>query len=255
MQAQLSVHSLPDLAALQSEPPLLLVYADPLARVQAPDPATAEGDGSELLAALPGLLAAGLRCRLLNISCSLLPAVVAWCVDPSSPVRLETEPAFPPADPFEALLAIAFLEAHPDQLATYLALESHPLAAALDQRPPDLHCVQRYRQASGFDALMRACRHRRLLEKDLHELSGQLESLSHQHLDAFDLQEQLAVLKAQLQQADVLQHRFSELQLGYQAQQQDLEQLVRRLDLLEALVSAGSAASMRLQTRIAQALA
>ena len=65
----------------------------------------------------------------------------------------------------------------------------------------------------------------------------------------------MALLQARLQQADALQARCSELQLSLQAQQFDLEQLARRLALLEQLVSAGSEASLRLQGRLAQALA
>ena len=63
------------------------------------------------------------------------------------------------------------------------------------------------------------------------------------------------LLHGRLQQADVLQERCSELQLSLQAQQLDLEQLARRLALLEQLVSSGSEASLRLQGRLAQALA
>ena len=64
-----------------------------------------------------------------------------------------------------------------------------------------------------------------------------------------------ALLQARLVQADVLQGRCSELQLSLQAQQLDLEQLARRLALLEQLVSTGSDASLRLQGRLTQALA
>jgi hypothetical protein len=253
-QARLAVLALPDLSGVERDLPLLLLYADLLVRLQAPEPATADSDGSLLLTALPGLLAAGQRCRLVNLSCVRLPAVVAWCVDPSSPLPQETEASFPEPDPFDALLAIAFLQEYPEQLETYRELESHPMAAALDQRPPDLHCLDRYRRASGLDALMRACKQRRLLESDLLELASQLEPLQSQNLERLALQEQLALLKAQLKQADALQERFSALQLGYLAQQQDLEQLARRHALLEALVATGSAASLRLQTRLAQVL-
>jgi hypothetical protein len=52
-----------------------------------------------------------------------------------------------------------------------------------------------------------------------------------------------------------LQERCSELQLSLQVQQLDLEQLARRLVLLEQLVCAGSEASLRIQGRLAQAMA
>ena len=93
------------------------------------------------------------------------------------------------------------------------------------------------------------------MEADLAELAVQLEPLQERQLEALALREQLALLQGRLQQADVLQERCSELQLSLQAQQLDLEQLARRLALLEQLVSAGGDASQRLQGRLAQALA
>jgi hypothetical protein len=82
-----------------------------------------------------------------------------------------------------------------------------------------------------------------------------LEPLRDQQLEALALREQLALLQARLQDADSLEDRCSDLQLSLQAQQLDREQLGRRLALLERLVGAGSAASLRLQTRLAQTLA
>jgi len=82
--------------------------------------------------------------------------------------------------------------------------------------------------------------------------------LQEQQLEALALCKQLDLLEARLQQADAKaddqKALFTELQLSFQAQQLDLEQLARRLALLEELVGAGSHASMRLQDRLAQAL-
>lgn len=254
-RAHLSVLSVPECTGIQPDVPLLLGYADPLVRVQAPELPAPGSDGSEVLAALPELVAAGQRCRLLNLSCVQVPALVAWCVDPSSPPPLASQPRFVEADPLDALLAIALLEEHPEQLEIYRSLETHPLAAALDQRPPDLHCLDRYRRASRWDALFQLRQQLRLLESDFMELASQLEPLRHQQGEAFALGEQLALVKTELKQVDALQLRSSELQLTVLAQQQDLEHLARRLALLEQLVATGSDASLRVQARMAQVLA
>lgn len=166
-----------------------------------------------MLAALPHLLAAEGRCRLVNLSCLSLPGLIAWCVDQASPSHGEGSPRFPAPDPLDSLLAIEWLQAHPEQLEAYQILEAHPLAAALDQRPPDLLCLERYRKAASPEALL--------------------------HIR----QERMAVLA-----------HCSELQLSFQSQQLDLEQLARRLALLEQLVGASSEASRRLQIRLAQTL-
>ncbi len=254
-QAQLSPQALADPAAVQSDQPLLLAYADPLTWCGAADPSVPAAADASLLAALPALLACGVPCRLVNLNCLSLPVLVAWCVGPASPPPLKGAVCFPAADPFEALLAITWLESHPQALRDYQKLEDHPLAAALDQRPPDLNCLERYRQAACLDALLEARQERVALEADLRELAAQLEPLQSQQLEALALREQLGRLQARLQEADALQARCSDLQLSFQAQQQDLEQLARRLALLEQLVGAGSDASLRLQTRLAQTLA
>ena len=252
VQAHLQVLPLADPAQARAELPLLIVYADPLGRLASQG--AGEHDGS-LLAALPQLERSASRCRLVNLSCVALPALVAWAVDPGAGVPAEALPRFVAPDPFEALLAIAWLQEHPEHLQAYQALEAHPLAAALAGRPPDLDCLGRYQQAANLDALLAARQERAALEADLAELAQQLAPLQERQLEALALREQLALLQARLQQADALQERCSELQLSLQAQQLDLEQLARRLALLEQLVSAGSDASQRLQGRLAQALA
>lgn len=255
VRAGLQVLPLADPGEASSELPLLIVYADPLGRLAAPAPQAAGNHDAALLDALPQLERSVARCRLLNLSCVALPALVAWGVEAGAPVPVEPPTRFAVPDLFEALLAMAWLQEHPGQLQAYQALESHPLAAALDGRPPDLDCLGRYRQAANLDALLAARQERAALEADLEELAKQLAPSQEQQLEALALREQVALLQARLQQADALQERCSELQLSFQAQQLDLEQLARRLALLEQLVSAGSEASLRLQGRLAQALA
>lgn len=252
VQAHLQVLPLAEVAQACAELALLIAYTDPLGRLASHG--AGEHDGA-LLAALPQLERSASRCRLVNLSCVALPALVSWAVDPGAVVPAEALPRFAVPDPFEALLAIAWLQEHPEQLQSYQALEAHPLAAALDGRPPDLDCLARYQQAANLDVLLAARQERAALEADLAELAAQLEPLQERQLEALALREQLALLQARLHQADVLQERCSELQLSLQAQQLDLELLGRRLALLEGLVGAGSEASQRLQTRLAQALA
>jgi hypothetical protein len=242
-------------SALQPDVPLLLVYSDPLAWTLAADPTGPAAGAAELFRVLPQLLAANPFCRLVNISCVLLPVLVAWCIEPSAPLPLETQPNFSRPDPFEALLAIEWLREHPEHLQAYQSLEAHPLAAALDRRPPDLTCVDRYRQAATFDALRRACHERAALDADLRQLVAQQEPLREQGLEVLALREQLSALQSRLQEAEVLKARCVDLQLSLQASQQDLEQLASRLSLFEELVAAGSEASRRVLGRLAQALA
>jgi hypothetical protein len=253
VQAHLQVLPLADPAEARAQLPLLIAYADPLGRLASQG--AGEQDGA-LLAALPQLERSASRCRLVNLSCVALPALVAWCVEAGAGgAPAAAPPRFAVPDPFEALLALAWLQEHPGQLQAYQALEAHPLAAALDGRPPDLDCLERYQQAANLDALLAARQERVALEADLAELAQQLAPLQERQLESLALREQLALLQGRLVQADVLQERCSELQLSLQAQQLDLELLARRLALLEQLVSSGSEASLRLQSRLAQALA
>lgn len=254
-QAHLQVLPLAGPSAASPHLPLLLVFADPLGRLAAPVHQMAGEHDAALLAALPQLQHSACRCRLVNLSCVSLPSLVAWCVHAVAAPPAELQVCFARPDPFEALLAIAWLQEHPGQLQAYQALESHPLAAALDGRPPDLDCLGRYWQAANLDALLAARQERAALEADLEELAQHLAPLQEQKLEALALREQVARLQSRLQQADALQERCTEQQLSLQAQQFDLEQLARRLALLEQLVSAGSEASLRLQGRLAQALA
>lgn len=243
-----------DAAHLDPNLPLLLVYDEPVSLVD-----ISTGDAPLLLTrarldSFFGLLNAGLRCRLVNLSCMSVPGIISWCLNVADPRHLKNPLHFGTPDPFEALLALEWLKEHPEFLQAYQELESHPLAAALDGRPPDLDCLERYRQAASLDALLAARQERMLLEDELSELAEQLQPLREQQFEALVLREQLALLQARLREADALEERCSELQLSLQAQQLDLEQLVRRLALLEELVGAGSHASLRLQERLAHAL-
>jgi len=253
--SQLSPQVLSDPSAVHPDHPIHLCYSDPSSWCVSADLAASSAGVTALLAALPSIVDSGVHCRLVNLGCANFPTLVAWCVDPSSPPPAESSPRFSEPELLDAMLAIEWLHAHPEHLQAYQALEAHPLAAALDGRPPDLDCLERYQQAANLDALLAARQERAALEADLAELAQQLAPLQERQLEALALREQLALLQGRLQQADVLQGRCSELQLSLQAQQLDLEQLARRLALLEQLVSSGSDASLRLQGRLAQALA
>lgn len=253
-RARLSPSLLTESSALQPDLPLLLVYADPLAWIQASEPTDPAGGASELIRALPEILAVQRSCRLVNLSCVLIPALVSWCVDPICLPQLEAQPRFCRPDPFEALLAIEWLREHTEYLQVYQDLEAHPLAAAVDRRPPDLTCLDRYRQSATLDALQQACHERATLEADLRQLVAQPPQ-SEQGLEVIALSEQLAGLQSRLQQREVLYARCVELQLSLQASQHDVEQLTSRLILLEELVASGSKASRRILGRLAQALA
>jgi hypothetical protein len=255
VQARLQVLPLGDPAEASAQLPLLIAYADPVGRLAASVPLAAGERDASLLTALPQLERSVARCRLVNLGCAVLPTLVAWVVESVVAPPAESTARFAGPDPFEALLAMAWLQEHPGHLQSYQALESHPLAAALDGRPPDSNCLMRYQQAASMDALLKARQERTALEADLEELAQQLAPLQEQQLEGVALREQVALLQARLQQTDALRERCSELQLSLQAQQLDLDQLARRQALLEQLVRAGSEASHRLQGRLAQALA
>jgi len=253
--ASLSPLLIYDCNSVDVELPTLVVYPDPLGSFCCASSAREIINYEQVLSFVSVMERFGCNFRLVNINCSSLPKLIAWCVDLRAPFSEECTHYFTNPEPFGALHALDWLRMHPEQNQLYQALESHPLAAALDGRPPDLDCLGRYRQAANLDALLAARQEQAALEADLVELAQQLQPLQQQQLEALALREQLALLQGRLQQADVLQERCSELQLSLQAQQLDLEQLARRLALLEQLVSSSSEASLRLQSRLAQALA
>jgi len=252
--AGLRCRVLSDLSEARPGLPLLFTYSDPLEAIRANGHLSYSAVVGELLERLPDLQAAGILCRLVNVSCVSVPTLVTWCVDPTSPITEQIQPRFAAPDPFDALLALEWLKEHPGYLQAYQELESHPLAAALDQRLPDVDCLVRYQQAASLDTLLLARQERAALEGDLADLAEQLKPLRDQQLEALALREHLDLLQVRLHQADAMEARCSELQLSLQAQQLDLEQLARRLALFEELVGAGSHASLRLQERLAQAI-
>ena len=106
VQAHLQVLPLADYAEARAQLPLLLAYVDPLGRL------ASQGAGEHdagLLAALPQLERAVSHCRLVNLSCVALPALVAWGVEAGAAPPPEALPRFAVPDPFEALLAMAWL--------------------------------------------------------------------------------------------------------------------------------------------------
>lgn len=257
LQAHLQVSQLGALAEVDGDAPLLLVYREPLQLALQPQPSAAVEAYRQLLEALPQLQV-GLRVRLVNLDALALPALVAWAVESATPLP-ETErwpsAALPTLDPLAAVLACQWLEASPEVLQAYQQLESHPLAAAFDQRPPDLACLERYRQACNRPALLQLMQQQQELQADLQELAAELAPRRAEQLQALELREQMQEVHARLQAAEQAERRCEELEISLQAQQADLEQLARRLALLEALVAEGSSASERLQLRLAQLLA
>lgn len=236
------------------EGPLLLAYTDPLGCCQQVDVQQAVAACFLLLEALVRLRVPSQAVRLVNLGCVCLPALVGWCVEPAVPVQLPLPHRFSEPGALDALLALELLHREPQLAATYLALEQHPLAARLDQRPVDGQCEQRYRMACGWDALRDARDlHNRLLH-DIRVLADQLEPLQSSRLSSLSLQEQIQKLSFRLDEAESLRQRCSDLELSVQSQQLDREAMARRLTLLESLVSASSEASMSLQVRLAQML-
>ncbi|MFM7360948.1 MAG: hypothetical protein ACKO25_03840, partial [Cyanobium sp.] len=121
-QAHLQVLALSEPEAVSAHLPLLIVYCDPLGRLGTQgSKMTAEPDAA-ILVALTKLERSAFRCRLVNLSCVALPALVAWCVDSGSALLGEHPSSFAVPDPFEALLAMAWLQEHPGQLQAYQTL-------------------------------------------------------------------------------------------------------------------------------------
>jgi hypothetical protein len=248
LEASPEQHAAPDV-------PLLLGYADPLGCCQQPDVEQAVAATTGLLEDLPRWLAPLRPCRLLNLGCVSIPAVVGWCVQPALPTGLAFQHRFPEPGPLDALLALELLRRHPHLAASYLALEHHPLAARQDQRAIDTQYLQRYEGACRWDSLLQARDQSNLLHRDIRQLAEQLEPLHASRLTCLDLQEEIQQLASRLALADQLIERCADLELTLQTQQQDLEAMGRRLSLLEGLLTSASGASRNLQVRLAQALA
>jgi len=239
----------------QADGPLLLGYADPLGCCQQQDVHQAVAATVALVEDLPRFLAPPRPCRLLNLGCVCIPAVVAWCVQPTLPPEQVLPHRFPEPGPLDALLALELLRREPQLAASYLALEQHPLAASQDRRAIDAHYVQRYQWACRWESLVQVREQHSLLQRDIRQLAEQLEPLHASRLTCLDLQQQIQQLSFRLAQAELLKERCGDLELSLQAQQMDLEVLGRRLSLLEGLLTAASGASKSLQVRLAQVLA
>jgi hypothetical protein len=241
-QAGLTVIEAPPESAVPDDVPLLVAYADPLGCCLQPDVEQAVAATLALVADLPRVLAPRRLCRLLNLGCLCIPAVVGWCIQPTTPVEQTFPHPFIEPSPLDALLALELLRRHPQLAASYLALEQHPLAAGQDRRPIDAHSAQRYESHNQ-------------LQRDIRQLAQQLEPLQVSQITCLDLQQQIHQLSSRLVQAEALKERCADLELSLQAQQQDLEVLGRRLTLLEGVLRAASGASKSLQLRLAQVLA
>jgi len=254
VDAGLQLLPLADLADARPQVPLLVAYADPLGWLYARDPEAALVHDAKLSAAIFQAVREVDRCRLVNLGCVSLPALVAWCLGISEPSSVDTDACFDLPDPYDALVVLEWLKGHPEYLRIYQELESHPLAAALDGRSPDLNCLERYRKAANLQALLVARNERATLKRELVELAGTCEPMYNQKLDEFALGEVLEFLRVRLCQAEELQVRCKELCLSFQFQQLDIEQSFRRLALFRDMVASASYSTKRVQELLGQAL-
>lgn len=254
-QAGLMVQAIPHASAAQAELPLLVAYVDPLGCCQQKDVDLSVAATKALVEDLPRVLASSPTCRLLNLGCLCIPAVVGWCIQPSLPPEPALPHHFPEPMPLDALLALELLRREPQLASSYLALESHPLAAQLDRRTIDADYAQRYQRACRWESLVQSRDQHTLLQHDIRQLAAQLEPFQASRLTCLDLQAQIQRLSNQLEHAEQLKARCEDLELSLQAQQQDLEVMARRLNLLESLLRSASGASKSLQVLLAQALA
>jgi hypothetical protein len=254
-QASLTVMERRPAASDPNNLPLLLVYTDPLGWCQQQQIDFAASTSAALLESLPGIVMGPRPCRLVNLACVSIPALVAWCVQPLEPVECPLPHRFSEPELLDALLALELLHRQPQIADTYLALERHELSAILDHRPIDAACRQRYQDACRWEALLDARGHHASLQREISALAQQLEPFHANRLHALALEEQIQELSARFEHSLVLEQRCSDLEISFQVQQQEMEVLARRLALLEALVSKASQASLTTQIRLAQAIA
>ncbi len=238
-----------------SDLPLLVVYTDPLGLCQQSKIELAVDLMPRLLAWLSESQGFPRPLRVVNAACLNIPAIVAWCVDPYASLCEPPAYFFVEPDPLNALLAIELLSRIPRLSSCYLALERHPLAALLDQRPVDSVFEQRYRESCGWNALLQARMNAKALDNEITALAKYIEPLGECQLASLVLHEQLQLATARLAYCHQFELRCSELELSLQACQHDLEVLTRRLSLLESLVSTASETSTVAQRLLAQAAA
>jgi hypothetical protein len=254
-QARLKLHPIADPGAAAPGLPLLLAYGEPASWPQLLEPSAGPFGVEAVAEALPRLLESDRPCRLVNLSCTAVPTLVAWCLEPSSALRSQIAPRFVDTNSLDALLALELLQRQPHLLATYQHLEQHPCAAASDGRPADLQPLDRYRQATAAEALRQQRRQQQALEVELDLLTAQVQALQLEQLEGLGRRELLDALPERLAEAEQLKRHASDLELSLEAQQADLRVVLHRLSALEQVLVSGAQASQRLQRRMPQLLA
>jgi hypothetical protein len=254
-QARLQLHSIADPGAAAPGLPLLLAYGEPASWPQLLEPSAGPSGVEAVAEALPRLLASDRPCRLVNLSCTSVPTLVAWCLEPRSALCSQIAPRFVHPNPLDALLALDLLQRQPHLLATYQQLEQQPCAAAIDGRSADLQPFDRYRQATVPEALRQQRQQQQALEVELDLLTAQLQSLQLEQLEGLGRRELLESLPERLAEAEQLKRHASDLELSLEAQQADLRVVLHRLSALEQVLATGAQASQRLQQRLPQLLA
>lgn len=241
-------------ANVSDEIPLLVIYTDPLGLCQQQQIEQALSHALGLRDSIQDLLIKCRHCRLVNMACLSIPDLVAWCVEPAVSPSIHAAHPFPHPDPLSALLALDLLRRNPALADTYLALETHELAALRDQRPIDSDFENRYLEACSWQSLLDARMEQACLYQEISSLAQQVEPLRFNQEQTRGLQEQIQALNGKIEHAEVLAQRCSDLEISLQAQQQEMEVLARRLALLESLLIRASASSTAIQLRLSQIL-
>lgn len=259
--AHLTPEPLAGLEQRRGEVPLLVAYSEPVDLLDPEGCADPWPDDPyrPLLAALPALDAGSQPWRLVNLSCFCPAQLVGWSVEPEGALLSpEVSGAFRIPEPLDALLARQWLTAETGVLESYLTLESHPRAAALDRRPVDQDCLQRLEAASGPLALAGARRRWQALQADLVRTDELLREMQQLQCDNQELRERALNLELEGNRLEVLvtelQTRGADLELSLQLAQEDLAQLSRRIALLQELVAAGAEAARSVQGALARVL-
>jgi hypothetical protein len=255
LQARLVLEPIADPAALAQGLPLLIAYTEPVGWPQLLEPASGFTGVEAVVEALPQLLACDCPTRLVNLGCTVVPNLVAWCVEPRLALRSQLSPRFVQPNPLDALLALELLHREPHLLAFYRDLEGQECSAALDGRLADIQPMDRYRQAVAPEALRQQRLQQRDLEVELDLLTAQLRTLELEKLDGLEKLELLHALPERLAEAEQLRRYVSDLELSLEAQQEDLRVMLSRMSALEQVLATGAQASKRLQCRLSQLLA
>lgn len=254
-QARLQLQPIADPGAAAPGLPLLLAYGEPASWPQLLEPSPGPFGVEAVAEALPRLLESDRPCRLVNLSCTAVPTLVAWCIEPSSALCSQIAPRFVHTNSLDALLALELLQRQPHLLTTYQHLERQPCAAAQDGRPADLQPLDRYRQATAPEAVRQQRQQQQALEAELDLLTAQVQDLQLEQLEGLGRRELLDALPERLAETDQLKRHASDLELSLEAQQADLRVVLHRLSALEQVLANGAQASQRLQRRLPQLLA